>query len=69
MDISKKDKKSVIESELKSLYRQQYQLELAVKVLKKTEQENQLEARTNMLIKTEAMIDAYEEELEQLNED
>ncbi|MDR9419465.1 hypothetical protein [Gracilimonas sp.] len=69
MDISNKDKKSVIESELKSLYRQQYQLELAVKVLKKTEQENQLEARTNMLIKTEAMIDAYEEELEQINED
>lgn len=69
MKISAKDKQSVIESELKSLYRQQYQLELAVKVLKKTEQENKLESRTEMLIQTEAMIDAYEDELEQLKED
>ena len=65
--ITNTQKKQILESELNRLERQQYQIETACKVLKKTGQDDQLEARTNILIKTEQMIDEYKKELEELD--
>ncbi len=65
--LTNNEKKQIINSELRELHRQKYQLELACKVLKNTGQEGQLESRTNILIKTEEMIDQYNAELKELN--
>jgi hypothetical protein len=65
--ISNKEKRQIIESELKALERQKYQLEIACRVFKKTEQNQQLESRTATLIKTEQMIDEYKSELESIS--
>lgn len=67
--ITKDQKKQILESELNRLERQQYTLETACKVYKKTGQEDQLKTRAEILIKTEQMIDEYKQELNSLDEE
>ena len=66
MNITNETKKQIIESELAALQRQEYQLELQCRAFKATDQEDQLEVRTQMLVKTKAQIDFYEKELKGL---
>ena len=64
--IATETKIQVIESELRSLERQEYQYELQCKAFKATGQEDMLEHRTELLVQTKAKIDFYNQEMEKL---
>ena len=64
--INTEDKILIVKSEINALERQAYQLELQCRVFKQTEQEDQLQFRTQSLVKTQEQIDFYNKELKAL---
>ena len=67
--ITKKEMQHTITVELRSLHKQKYQQELACRAFKATEQSEQLDYMTKALMKTQEMIDFYEDEMKKLNAD
>lgn len=65
--LSKKEQLHIIESELKTLYAQQYKLELQGKAFKRVEHEEGINRVADMLSKLEGQIEFYEEQKSELN--